>query len=245
MSFFKRIFVGILLVANIAIIQISDIPPVRAASIPSGTVINGLIFDEVSGVIQFKGINTTNQNDWPELLIIPDKVMWGGVLRKVETVAWKVYFNANNTWSNKPTQVKIGKYVSKVSDWGFGNLFQLREITFPASVSVLGPQAFRYSYGSPTHKFLGNRPTSVAADIYQGVNGTKTISYRSGTIGWPGASPLIGNTNWEPATNSQLSSLSISSGSLQPSFSASVFDYSVDVGAGVGLGVVLGLGVGG
>ena len=231
--FAKWLLAAALLVVGIPVAQVASEKVVTAASIPIGTVIDGLIFDEVSGVVRFKGINTTDQNNWPELLIIPEKVMWGGVLRRVETVAWVPHSNANNTWSNKPTRLKIGKYVSKVDAWGFGNLFQLSEITFPASVSILGSQAFRYGYGSPTHKYLGNRPTTVASDIYQGVNGTKTVSYRTGTTGWPGASPLIGNTNWEPATNSQLSSLSISSGSLQPSFSTSVLSYSVDVGASV------------
>ena len=78
--FAKWLLAAALLVVGIPVAQVASEKVVTAASIPIGTVIDGLIFDEVSGVVRFKGINTTDQNNWPELLIIPEKVMWGGCL---------------------------------------------------------------------------------------------------------------------------------------------------------------------
>lgn len=192
-----------------------------SVTIPEGvTTVNGSAFYGVSGVtsvslpstlltIGSSAFRTTRIST----VVIPASVTSIGEL------AFSI--NAVNvtsvTFSSPSSLTTLGNYAFQYSDFA--------SITIPASVTNMGTDVFNANDVLTSIYFLGNKPGGSTSDIYRKASITvfKTSNATGFSSTWLGAN-VVSTSN-----DANLSGLSISSGSLSPTFATSTTSYTASV----------------
>ena len=67
--------------------------------------------------------------------------------------------------------------VASISDWAFGNLYSLKSITIPSTVTSLGSSAFRSSSRLESVTFEGNSLKTIADNAFNGCSNLSSVTF--------------------------------------------------------------------